>query len=102
MTYENVKTSLLDLNDDALKKLVDSGAKIRTHSQKANSMVFIPNGWLSSDEAVKGMLLYGIRKTVLCKTPTSYSNYQAITNLLETGGRTVDKMKKLLQVLQVD
>ena len=85
-----------NLDDATVKKLNAKGAKIFKVSQKAEQLLYVPVGWLVSERAVKGPLIYGIRKSVFVASPAGKASYSKAKIFLESSGVDVSKMISIL------
>eukprot|EP00969_Alexandrium_andersonii_P061557 2713424-Alexandrium_andersonii.AAC.1 len=76
--------------------LVQSGGlKLWTRRVMKEELVFVPAGWLVCERSVGGQSIYALRKSYFFKSVTAASNYSAAMELLEAGGRGIDKMRQV-------
>lgn len=62
--------------------------------------MYVPVDRVAAERSVKGVLVYGIRKTVMMTSNIAHENYSLLQGLFETSGKPVDKMKTTLPFLQ--
>ena len=63
---------------------------------KADSAVYIPQGWVVAEQACGNVLIHGVRKSFLVKRENAKVNYECAVGLLERSGRDPSKMKEVL------
>ena len=62
-TPEKIVQEFENLDPDKLKKVSDNGCKVYTVVVKPNDALWVPVGWMVAEMSLKGVLLYGVRKT---------------------------------------
>ena len=83
-----------------LETLESNGCVAHHCRQTEGQVMYVPVGWVSAERSVKGVLVYGIRKTVMVTSNIAVENYSLLQGLFETSGKPVDKMKATLPLLQ--
>ena len=49
--------------------------------QKPWEIIYVPAGWYTVEECVKGVLVYGCRLTLVVKTSSNHEQYEALTGV---------------------
>ena len=96
---EGVSTYLKQLTVEELAKLEKNGCKAHFIHQKENQVLYVPVGWMATEHCVKGVLVYGLRKTVMHCSPVASENYNLLTCLFEASKKPVDKMRATVPFL---
>ena len=76
------------------------GMKAKSCLQRPNEAVFVAAGWIAAEQSVKGMLIYGLRASLLLKSEASCHSYEAYIGLNSASGKPVDKMQQVLDLMQ--
>ncbi|CAK9036130.1 Uncharacterized protein SCF082_LOCUS21603 [Durusdinium trenchii] len=76
------------------------GMKAKSCLQRPNEAVFVPAGWIAAEQSVKGVLIYGLRASLLLKSEASCHSYEAYIGLNSASGKPVDKMQQVLDLMQ--
>ena len=72
------------------------------HKQHPGDLLFVPPGWLHAELCVSGVLLYGLRKSVLLQAPEAGSNYESLIECMAADGAQVDNYKLALPFMKTD
>ena len=89
-----------NLTVDRLTELTGAGLKVFTAHQLTNQIVYVPPGWIVCEAVVKGMLVYGVRRTVAVSNLTCCLSYEALLGCMRLGGRDVAKMEQALDMMK--
>ena len=81
VTLASLKGQVMNLTEDKLNKLKSDGCVMHTVVQCAWQTVYVPAGWYTAEECIKGILVYGCRRTMVIKTPESHDQYEALTGV---------------------
>ena len=77
-----------------------SGVKMYCCSQDPLDAVWIPCGYVCLEQAMKGVLLYGMRATYLVKSEAACLNYETMIGLSAAAKKSTEKMKEALQLME--
>ena len=85
-----------------LLKAVNGSAGVKSYccSQGPLDAVWIPCGFVCLEQAMKGVLLYGMRATFLVKSETGTMNYETMIGLSAAAKKNTDKMKEALRLME--
>ena len=81
VTLASLKEQVMNLTEDKLNKLKSDGCVMHTVVQCAWQTVYVPAGWYTAEECIKGILVYGCRRTMVIKMPESHDQYEALTGV---------------------
>ena len=90
---DGVAAYMKGLEAAGVEKLMDHGCKIMCCKQTPGQVLYIPVGWMCGEFCTKGVLIYGLRKTLIYASNHAQANYEALTSLYAECKRPVDKMK---------
>ncbi|CAE7871566.1 unnamed protein product [Symbiodinium necroappetens] len=99
---EGVNTFLKNLSVEEIAKLKNNGCHASYIVHQEGQIVYIPVGYVVAEKCMKGVLVYGLRKTVMPATAMASENYSLLTGLFEESKKPVDKMKATLPYLNPD
>eukprot|EP00435_Cladocopium_sp_Y103_P068230 s676_g31.t1 len=97
---EGVNAFVKSLGLKEIAELQSHGCTAYYCRQAEGQVVYVPIGWVAAERSVKGVLVYGLRKTVMFSSAVSYENYGLLAGLYEASKKPVDKMKATLNLLQ--
>ena len=87
---------------EQVKTLAATGCKPTYVRQKAGQVLFCPAGWLLAERASAGVLLYGIRRSLLPKCSDSAVGYEELIGLHKKDDKATAKMEDALKLMQGD
>ena len=87
------------LDDGRLKAFHQHGCVPHIVVQKANEVLWVPCGFLAVEKCVKGILIYGLRKSVLYKSLKALASYEANIEVLKQSGKPIEKMKMVHNII---
>lgn len=61
----------------------------------ANTVLYLPQGWLTCERSVDGALIYGCRKSFILNTPLAAQAYKNTIALLSRSNRNVERMEAI-------
>ena len=100
MTMTEVVTALEELTLEDIGELESQhNIRVRTALVEPNDVLVVPCGWLMSELAVSGPLLYGVRKSFIFKSMQHRSDYEVIQGLYAHQGKNVEKMQLALKFM---
>ena len=99
VNLEQLKQAVLNLDESGLTALSQK-YKPMTVLQNPEDLLYVPAGWLAAEASAKGMLIYGLRKTIMIKEPKFVANYRALIGAMFRGGSRVEKMKDVLTTIE--
>ena len=77
--------------------MAGKGVLIHNGSQKAGDILYVPQGWIAVEQTAQGRnLIYGVRKSMLMKSPAAVSNYECCLALFRSSKRIVTRMAETL------
>ena len=94
-----------DATCDALTKFVLSLTRDSPHwssvrgfraELKADSAIYLPQGWMVAEMASENVLIHGVRKSFLVNRANAKANYQSAVSLLKRSNRDPSKMEAVL------
>ena len=95
---DKLKELVLDLDMEKLKRLKDAGVRFHSAKQLTNDMMFMPPGWYCLEAPSKGVLVYGVRNTLITKSSTSHANFEAAAGVFNaSNSAAAEHMIKLLE-----
>ena len=69
--------------------------------QKAGGVLFVPQGWIVVEQVVRAHnLIYGVRKSIMRKSPAALSNYESGLKLFRTSKRIGKRMEAILAAMK--
>jgi hypothetical protein len=98
LSTDDVLAFLMNVDEANLTLLFKHGANIRQCSLAKLEVLFIPMGWLCVEISFSNSFIYGIRKSVFVKGLAS--EYEGAIQRVEAAGKSVDKMKSILDILK--
>eukprot|EP00913_Durusdinium_trenchii_P025515 g23949.t1 len=76
------------------------GLKAFCCKQSANEGVFVPAGWIIAEQCVKGVLVYGLRATLLLKSEAAHRNYETVLGFHAASKKpNLDRMQEALDLM---
>lgn len=90
--YDSLKVS----GEENIKLFAEKGCKVRFTVQKSGELLYVPTGWVAAENVKSGLLVYGLRKTVLYRSPRAAEGYEHLIGLHSKSGKPVDKMQATL------
>ena len=105
LTLEECLNFFKNMDVAKLDGLKAAGCVIYTVVQQPNQALWIPCGWLVGELVCRGVLIYGVRKTVVTCSGESEENYQTMMGLYRTtpdGEKVVAKMQEFLPIIKKD
>ena len=72
-----------DLKTITVERLAAMSIQLHHHKQTPGDLLWIPTGWLLAELCTSGVLIYGIRKSMLVQAPQAASNYENIIECLQ-------------------
>ncbi|CAE7249881.1 unnamed protein product [Symbiodinium sp. CCMP2592] len=90
---EGVSVFLKGLNDRDMITLASHGCAPQWILQKEGQILFIPAGFVATEHCKRGVLVYGIRKTLLYVSQEAADSYNVLISLHEASKKPVDKLK---------
>ena len=97
--FDDLEEKVGSLTADTLENCKKHGLKSFSCVQKANEAVFVPAGWITAEQSVSGMLIYGFRSTLLLRSEASHSSYEALIGLHVVSKKPVAKMQEALDLM---
>ena len=86
LTLEDLKEAVSSLTEDKVRSLKKSGTTIKYAEQRPWETAYVPAGWYVAEESLRGVLVYGVRRTLVVKTPASHEQYEALTGVYSASG----------------
>ena len=104
IAYDDLIDKLTHYGATTLELMAKNGAKICVGTIQASQTFYVPQGWLVLEQPVKGVLIYGCRKTTLFKSEAGKRAYEAMVGLHAASDRSssVANMQKVLKMIQDD
>ncbi|CAE7239963.1 unnamed protein product [Symbiodinium sp. CCMP2456] len=90
---EGVSAFLKALTDRDMITLSSHGCAPQWIVQKEGQIMFIPAGFVATEHCKRGVLVYGIRKTLLYASNEAAESYSVLISLHEASKKPVDKLK---------
>eukprot|EP00435_Cladocopium_sp_Y103_P027036 s3755_g6.t1 len=75
------------------------GLKAVSCVQKANEAIFVPAGWICCEQCTQGMLIYGLRCTLLLRGEAAQASYETLVGLHSAAGKPTEKMQQALDLM---
>ena len=96
--------SMADLNKYLLgadfSGLAAGNLKVSHGTLTPRDILYVPAGWFMCEQAAKGPLCYGMRKSLFVNSSSQKASYKKAAEMLKKDGRTVDPMMKLLELFK--
>ena len=99
LTPEKIVDEFESLDAAKLKQVHDAGCKVYSVALKPNDALWVPVGWIAGEMSSKGVLLYGVRKSVATQTAQPHANYEACIGLYTVAKKTTTNMEGVLKYL---
>ena len=96
---DGVNGFLKNLSTEEIVKLKDNGCQASYIVQQEGQVVYIPVGYVVAEKCMKGVLVYGLRKTLMPASSMAFENYSLLSGLFEDSKKPVDKLKSTLPFL---
>ena len=93
--YGHLKTC----NEETIKDMNKHGCVAKFAVQKPGSLLYIPTGWIAAECVNSGLLVYGLRKTVLYPSARAGESYEIYIGMSSKSGKPVDKMQTTLSLI---
>ncbi|CAE7667911.1 unnamed protein product [Symbiodinium sp. CCMP2456] len=90
---EGVTEFVKNLDEKGVAMLAKHGCTVHMIQQGPGQVLFIPTGWFAVERCVKGLLVYGIRKTFIYPSQKASSNYEILQGVHVESKKPVDKMR---------
>ena len=87
------------LSSESLENCKKHGLKCYSCLQQPNDLVYVPAGWITAEQSVKGMLIYGLRASVLLRSEAAHISYEGLIGLYASSNKPVEKMKQALDLM---
>ena len=100
LSTDDLLEGLMKVDEATLVILVKHGANIRQCSLAKLEVLFVPMGWLCVEIALSSSFIYGIRKSVFVKGSAAASVYEEAVGRVEASGKSVEKMRSILDILK--
>ena len=81
LTLADLSTQISGLTMDKIRQLQADGCVIRVHVQKAWETLYVPAGWYTAEESIKGVLVYGVCRSLCIQSPKSCEQYASLTGV---------------------
>ena len=96
---EDLLSFLKNLTADDAKNLAEKGCPAHYVTQSSNQILYVPVGWVGAEHCSKGVLLYGLRKTIAGQSQLASANYDLLISLFASSNKPVEKMKSTSGIL---
>ena len=93
--YSNLKAC----DEKVVADLYKHGCTAKFAVQKSGSLLYIPTGWVAAECVSNGLLVYGLRKTLLYPSPRAGESYEIYIGMSTKAGKPVDKMQTTLSLI---
>lgn len=80
-TLSELKESIQGMTDEKIRKFKSDGCEMQTIVQHPWETLYVPSGWYTAEESVKGVLVYGCRRTLIVRSAANYDQYEALTGV---------------------
>ena len=87
---------------ESLQVLVRKGMQLRFVVQSAMETVYVPTGWLCVEQVTRGVLVYGLRASLMLKGFAAHRNYEAMIGLHMLAGSNTDSMQRTLSYMETE
>ena len=74
---DEVMTEVEKADTARVKTWLEAGVKIKAAVQEQSELIYCPAGWLTSQKVVSGVLVYGVRHSILLKSESHAKNFEA-------------------------
>ena len=101
ISYDQIKESLPALDVAGLRQLKDAGAKFEVALQVAGQAIYVPPGWIIIEESMRGVLLYGARKTLVVSSEKAVNAYQMLIGAMDLCGKPTTSMNAAVPTLEL-
>jgi hypothetical protein len=95
-----VQDFLASLERDGIAELVKNGCTPILVEQKADSILYVPVGYVTVEQVMSGVLIYGLRRTVIVSHIDAVANYEELIGLHVNEEKNPTKMKEALDFMK--
>ena len=88
------------LTEEKLRALAAT-EKVYTCVQKTKEMLFVPMGFICVELAQRGLLIYGLRRSLIYKSEKTSERYSSLVGLHGAANKPVEKMTLLANMLEL-
>ena len=97
---EELTKAMQKLKPEDTVELHAAGCDVTWCVQSSGLCLYTPAGWLAAEYASKGVLIYGLCKTILPKCGVAVENYGLLMGLLQWDKKPVGKYKTTCLLLE--
>ena len=91
---------LMALDAAGLKALKEHGAEIYSCEQQKQQALFVPPGFIVAEAVTSGVLVYGVRLSLLIKSEKAAGNYDELIGLATNSGQGVQRMEQIAEFMR--
>ena len=89
-----------NLTTEKMKQFCEKGGAMQRAVLSTAEVLYIPTGYLIAERSSKGILLYGLRKSVVTKSEAACCNYEELIGLYTAANRGTTKMLAMLDAIK--
>ena len=101
ISYDVAKEFLANLDASGLPALLANGCTVYAVYQKPHEVLFVPSGWLMAEMCVRGVLIYGVRKSLVTQSECSHPNYEELLGACGAEPKVLSRMQELLAFMKL-
>ena len=94
--------ALQPMDGDKLLDLQAKGCEATFATQGSNELLYVPAGWLCAEFPSKGVLVHGLRKTILPKCDSCAHDYETLIGCNKAEGKSVVRMVETHELMHKD
>lgn len=99
ISLDDIEGMVGALSAESLENCKKHRLKCYSCLQQPNDLVYVPAGWITVEQSVKDMLIYGLRASLLLRSDASHTSYEGLIGLYSSSNKPVDKMKQALDLM---
>ena len=95
-----MRLEFLNLDAAGLARLTALKVPIFAARAAANTVLYVPTGFILCEHCGEGTLFYGVRRSCIFPTKLAVSRFKKLVEIDESHGKEVAKTKKLLESIE--
>eukprot|EP00971_Amphidinium_carterae_P212367 4214761-Amphidinium_carterae.4 len=102
ISIDEVLDSVKHMSDKDIAELFAQGCHVKHVVQNSGELLYVPAAHIAAERASTGVLIYGLRKTVIYQSETAVMGYQALIGCNQCAGKAVDELNATCALIAPD